>query len=251
MKTIWITGASSGLGEAVLNQLKGHHFQIVKLASRYQNLIETEPNVFECKLDLSDITSIHHVVGELKEANLIPDIVINNAGIGQFAESWEIADEDVERVFQVNIVGLIQFTNRVIPLMMANGHGHIVQIASQAGKVATAKASVYAATKHALIGYSNGLRLELKPYAIDVSVMNPGPIHTPFLKSADKSGTYGEKMGAHLLQPDEVAKRVVKTLSSKEREINLPNYMTVVAKMHQLAPGLVEKIGKRFFYKKE
>lgn len=50
MKTIWITGASSGLGEAVLNQLKGHHFQIVKLASRYQNLIETEPNVFECNL---------------------------------------------------------------------------------------------------------------------------------------------------------------------------------------------------------
>ncbi|MBG9785776.1 SDR family NAD(P)-dependent oxidoreductase [Shouchella lehensis] len=250
MKTIWITGASSGLGEAVVNELKKNHVQVVKLASRYQNLTETEPNVFECKLDLSDISSIHHAVTQLEEANLIPDTVINNAGIGQFAESWKIAEEDVQRVFQVNIVGLIQFTNRVIPLMIANGNGHIVQVASQAGKVATAKASVYAATKHALIGYSNGLRLELKSYGIDLSVINPGPIQTPFLQSADKSGTYGEKMSAHLLQPEEVAKRIVKTLNTKEREIDLPKYMTVIAKVYQLAPAIVEKLGKRFFYKK-
>lgn len=250
MKTIWVTGASSGVGEQICEQLKGRDVQVVKLARRYGTLQKIDKGTYTCAMDLTDVHSIHSSVSQLYDANLQPDVLINNAGIGRFASSWDLSDDDVQTMFQLNMIGVIQLTNRVVPHMKKNKSGHIIQLASLAGKVATAKASVYAGTKHALLGYSNGLRLELKPYHVSVSVINPGPIDTPFLQAADKTGSYSDNMGAHLLQADQVAERVIQTLETKKREVNLPRALGILGKLYQLAPHFIEGIGKPFFYKK-
>ena len=83
--------------------------------------------------------------------------------------------------------------------MMERKSGHLIFLGSQAGKVATPKASIYAASKHAIFGYANALRMEVAPFGIHVTTINPGPIDTPFLDLADETGNYRTSLGKHLL----------------------------------------------------
>ena len=85
--------------------------------------------------------------------------------------------------------------------MAERRQGHIINIASMAGKMATAKSTVYSATKFAVLGFSNALRLELKPLGVAVTTVNPGPIETNFFDKADPSGSYLEKVGQIVLEP--------------------------------------------------
>ena len=100
--------------------------------------------------------------------------------------------------------------------------GHIINIASQAGKIATPKSSVYSATKHAVLGYTNSLRMELSDFQIKVTAVNPGPIGTDFFTIADESGTYAKSVQRYILKPEYVAKKVVDAMLTSTREINLP-----------------------------
>lgn len=84
-------------------------------------------------------------------------------------------------MFDVNVLGLIACTQQVLPSMLATKGGHIINIASQAGKIATPKSSTYSATKHAVLGYSNSLRMEVAPQGVYITTVNPGPIETNFL----------------------------------------------------------------------
>ncbi|WP_156321172.1 SDR family NAD(P)-dependent oxidoreductase, partial [Bacillus sp. JCM 19041] len=140
---------------------------------------------------------------------------------GIFKHVWDIDQKETEQIMRVNVLGMIALTRTVIPIMKEKQSGHIIQIGSQAGKLATAKASVYAASKHAVIGYSNALRLELKPFNIAVSTVNPGPIATPFLKQADPSGSYEAVIKKWLLDPKKVAERVVRLIETPKREVNM------------------------------
>ena len=88
----------------------------------------------------------------------------------------------------------MQLTKLLLPSMMERRSGHLIFLGSQAGKVATPKASIYAASKHAIIGYTNALRMEVAPFGIHVTTINPGPIDTPFLDLADETGTYRTRL---------------------------------------------------------
>lgn len=121
-----------------------------------------------------------------------------------------------EEMFWVNVLGLVQITQILALKMREQGEGHIINIASQASKVATPKSAVYAATKFAVRGYSNGLRLELKPLGILVTTVNTGPLRTDFFTRADQSGTYLEKLDKWVLEPDKVALRIVDSMLTKK-----------------------------------
>ena len=153
-------------------------------------------------------------------------------------------------MLETNILVPMQLTARVVPAMIERKHGHLLYIGSQAGKVATPKTSVYAATKHALIGYTNAVRMEVAPYNIEVSVIHPGPIDTPFIELADVTGGYKQAMGSQLLSVDTVVKAVMETIQQPRREVNLPKITGLTSRLYALAPSLVETIGKPFFYKK-
>ncbi|MBO1912537.1 SDR family NAD(P)-dependent oxidoreductase, partial [Microvirga sp. 3-52] len=156
--------------------------------------------------------------------------------VGKFQYAHEVSNETIRKTMDINVVAPIELTKRLLPDMMARNSGHLIYLGSQAGKVATPKASVYAASKHALVGYANALRMEVAPFGIHVTTINPGPIDTPFLDLADDTGNYRASLSKHLLTVETVVDSVMQSIEKPVREVNLPWYMGVTSKLHALAP---------------
>ncbi len=246
-KNIFITGATSGIGRLLTEKCieKGY---IVYATGRHESSLVTlsrmGANVF--KGDLSKIEDIERICKQLPPI----DIAIINAGVGTFENAIDLLDEDINNMIDVNIKAPIYLTKRLAKEMLQQKSGQLIFIGSQAGKVATKKASVYAASKHAITGFANGLRMELASFNIQVTAIYPGPIDTPFLQKADSTNNYRKSMERFLLKPEKVVKEIMNTFHKPVREVNLPRIMSATSKLYAIAPSLVEKLGSGFFNKK-
>lgn len=257
-KTVVITGASGGLGEQIAILCAQNGANIVLLARSLERLTDIADHIrqsfgVEClalQLDLSCPEEIAPVFGEVFNRTGQVDVLVNNAGFGLFTHAEETELADIRRMFTVNAVGLIACTKEVLPHMRERKTGHIINIASQAGKLATPKSSVYAATKHAVIGFTDSLRMEAGIHGISVTAVNPGPIGTSFFDVADPGGSYLSNLGNHVLPKERVAEKVVAAMLTNRREVNLPVWMNTVGILHELFPRLVERLGRRAFFKK-
>ncbi len=246
-KNILITGATGGVGYETAMRLLREGYD-VQATGRNADVL-TELAAAGAAVYQTDLLEDGAADRLLKEIN-IPDVVIFSAGTGIFKLAKNTSDEETERMFALNVTSPIAITRRLLPEWQEREYGHFVYIGSQAGKVATPKAAVYAATKHALIGYTNALRMEVRASGIDVTVIHPGPIDTAFLDSADDTGTYRDSVGRHLLTPAEVAEAAVSAVRKPIREVNLPGVMSVTSKLYALAPQISEQLGKKLFFKK-
>lgn len=257
-KNIIITGASSGIGLAVAEQCAARGANLILLARRINKLEEIKKDleerfgvsVFVHQLDVSCTEEIEAVFAKIMAEVKRVDILVNNAGFGRFRYAHETTIDEVKDMFRVNVVGLIACTSMVLPLMKKQKSGHIINIASMAGKVATPKSSIYSATKHAVLGYSNSLRMELADDNVYVTTVNPGPIATNFFALADEDGTYVKNVGRYMLKPEDVAEKITNAMLTKTREINLPRWMNAGSILLALCPNLFERIGKKAFHKK-
>lgn len=248
-KTVLVTGATSGVGYATAMKLLSYTDQYTVYATgRAPDKLWELQNEGAIAIP-ADVTNTAEMEGLLEQTGPL-DTVIFSAGVGHFEAAHLMPDEAVRSMMDTNFIAPVELTKRVLPQMMEKQEGHLIYIGSQAGKVATPKASVYAATKFALIGYTNALRMEVAPYGIHVSVIHPGPIDTPFIDGADRTGNYRTSLGKHLLQVGSVADAVVQTIEKPVREINLPGIMGLTSKLYALTPGLVEKLGRKYFMKK-
>ncbi|MBB5326287.1 hypothetical protein HNQ34_003421 [Anoxybacillus tepidamans] len=256
-KHVVITGASGGLGERIAYEVakrKGIPVLLARNEEKLANIaahIEATYNV-SCRyeqLDVSDIAAVEAVFHKLLEEMDI-DVLVNNAGFGVFRYVEDIDLKETEEMFAVNVCGLIACTKMVYPHMMKRRSGHIINIASQAGKIATPKSSVYAATKHAVLGFTNSLRMEAAQYGVYVTSVNPGPIETNFFTVADASGDYVKNVKKWMLKADDVARSIVDVMMMPAREVNMPRWMNAGSKLYQLFPTLIETIGKTAFFKK-
>lgn len=246
-KVIFITGATSGIGRLMTELLveQGH---TVYATGRNVSAIKSleKLGAIAIQADLSLREDMNRVVSMLPPI----DVAILNAGLGYFSSAYELKDDEIDQMLDINVRAPIYLTKYLVPAMLARKKGHFIFIGSQAGKVATKKASVYAASKHAITGFVNGLRLELEDYGISVTGIYPGPIDTPFLQKADATNVYRNAIERFLLQPEKVAAEVVKAMEKKPREVNLPRIMSVTSKLYAVAPSFVEFVGKGFFNKK-
>ncbi|WP_438310581.1 SDR family NAD(P)-dependent oxidoreductase [Sporosarcina sp. FA9] len=246
-KSILITGATSGVGFALAKRLHAEGHEVWATGRSKDKLLELESiGICTVQADLTKQEDIKTLIETIK----IPDCVIFSAGVGTFRLAHEISDGSMNTMMNINVLAPIQLTKLLLPKMLERGSGQLVYLGSQAGKVATPKASVYAATKHAVLGYANALRMEVAPFNIRVTIVNPGPIDTPFLDLADDTGKYRESLGKYLLALDTVVDAVVRVIEKPVREVNLPWYLGVTSKLHAIAPTLVERMGRRFFLKK-
>ncbi len=247
-KTVLITGATSGVGYAITHKLLMEGYTIWATGRNQSVLAELERHgAIIIQADLSQTEELDRILLAIDT----PDIVIFSAGVGTFAYTYEATDEDIENTMDVNVLVPMQLTRRLLPRMMAKNNGQLIYIGSQAGKVATPKASVYAASKHALIGYTNALRLELKDFNIPVTTIHPGPIDTPFLDLADETGDYRTSVHRHLLPVETVVNAICQAIKKPVREVNLPWYMGITSKLYALMPSFIERVGHKFFFKKE
>lgn len=257
-KHIMITGASGGIGEQIAYEAASRG-AVPILVARNENKLEAvaerirreyEVTCYTYRLDIGDTRAVERVCKQIFQDVGYIDVLINNAGFGIFENVVEARMENVESMFQVNVIGLIACTKMILPHMLERNTGHIVNIASQAGKLATPKSSGYSATKHAVLGFTNSLRMELSKTNIFVTAVNPGPIKTNFFDIADTSGSYTKNVEKFMLDPKDVAKKVVNSLFTKRRELNLPGWMNLGSTLYLLAPSLVEKLAGNRFHQK-
>ena len=252
-----VTGASGGLGAQIALELAKRDVQLILVA---RNTAKLEQVASKCRLntskpvdiyscDLADDASVQDLLSTLDEKYKIT-MVINNAGLGYLKYAKDLSESEINQMLQLNLNTLIKITQHFVPKFIEDKSGEIVNIASQAGKSATVKSSVYSATKFGVLGYSNALRLELKPYGIHVMTVNPGPIATDFFDKAEPTGKYLEQLGAVVLDPAKVAGEVVKGIEREKREVNLPKTMNFASKLNVLFPKIGDKLLGSIFNKK-
>lgn len=248
-RVVVITGATGGLGQALVAAFLQAGSVVVALGRNQAKLEQlaaaSQYRLYYAKLDFNDEAAIHTTLARI-ERQLGPiAVLINNAGVGYFETALTLTAAQRTAMVQLNELSLMAFCQQVGRLMVPRGAGMIVNVASQAGKIATPKASVYAASKAAVIAYSNALRLELAPAHVGVLTVNPGPIATPFLNHADPSGQYAQAVARLALAPTTLAAAVVKAVATQQRELNRPLVMNAAAIGYQLAPHLADWLAQQ------
>jgi NAD(P)-dependent dehydrogenase (short-subunit alcohol dehydrogenase family) len=234
-KTVLITGASSGIGEETVKALLavGHTvYAGARRADRMKGLAEAGAHLLT--LDVTDDASMTAAVQTvLREAGRI-DVLINNAGYGSYGALEDVPPEEARRQFDVNLFGLARLTQLVLPAMRAQHSGRIVNVSSIAGKFGEAFGGWYHATKFAVEGLSDSLRMELHPFGIDVVIIQPGATHSEWSTIAHESllkysgnGPYRESANSHAkmmqlghqtsipAQPGVVARTIVQAVAAK------------------------------------
>ena len=176
---VLITGASSGMGKAfALRLLKEGHlvYGAARRVDQMQDIVAAGGRALP--LDLTDDHSIHAAVERIIGEQGRIDVLINNAGYAIYGSVEETDVRDARRQFEVNLFGLGRLTQLVVPHMRQAGRGRIINISSMGGKMYTPLGSWYHATKHAVEGWSDCLRIELAPFGIQVVIIEPGVIAT-------------------------------------------------------------------------
>ncbi|MCC5894911.1 MAG: SDR family oxidoreductase [Alkalibacterium sp.] len=257
-KLIWITGASSGIGEALAYQLASKGAILILSARSVDKLNEVKQKckekynarVIVYPLDVSDFKAIEKAVSHITDKLGHIDVLINNAGFGHTQAFTEYDFSKVENMFKVNVLGLMYMSQLVAKNMIPFKSGHILNVASIAGKIATPKSAVYSATKFAVIGFSNTLRLEMKDHDIKVTTVNPGPVDTAFFDEFDPSGAYLENVSSVVLSADYVAEQTIKAIGTSKREVNMPKVLDAAAKLYTLFPTISDYLVRTAFNKK-
>lgn len=257
-KVVIVTGASSGIGEATAREF-GSEGAIVVLAARRVDKLEALANeigamgagaqAFVVQADLSKLDDIQKLVTQTLERFRRIDVLVNNAGFGRL--DWlENLDpvKDIQAQIDVNVMGVIQTTRQVLPVMIGQRSGSIINMCSMAGLVGTPTYTIYAASKHAVHGFSEALRREVKPWGIDVSLVYPGGVITEFTQHAGiKRKTKATTPTFMLLTAEQVGKAVVKLARHPRRMWVIPWLWSVTVFMNRFLPGLVDRTTIRNF----
>jgi NAD(P)-dependent dehydrogenase (short-subunit alcohol dehydrogenase family) len=230
-----VTGASSGIGERTALRLQEAGFVVYAVARRVERLRTlADAGIHVFAMDVTDDDSMTSGVARIVEEQARIDVLVNNAGYGSYGAVEDVPIDEARRQFEVNVFGLARLTQLVTPHMRAIATEHlaqrprIVNISSIGGKFYEPLGAWYHATKFAVEGFSDSLRIELAPHGIDVIIVEPGPIRTEWneisrasLLEASSGGAYGEQAERvhHVMAradrrvsssgPDVVAKKIV------------------------------------------
>jgi NADP-dependent 3-hydroxy acid dehydrogenase YdfG len=216
-RTILITGATSGIGKAIAFRFARENYRLV-LTGRRKELLEKivlelqekfKAEVYPLSFDIRKRPEVEKSLDALPDNWKNIDILVNNAGLAAGLDPVNLAStDDWETMIDTNIKGLLYISRKVIPWMITQGHGHIFNIGSIAGKEVYPKGSVYSATKHAVDALSKGMRIDLLPYGIKVTQVSPGAVETEFSNVRFKGNLERAKMvyqGYEPLQGEDIA----------------------------------------------
>lgn len=173
-----VTGASSGIGQATALALSRSGYTVYAAQRTLDDKADDNENIVQIVLDVTDSSSIKSCVDIILKKEGRIDVLINNAGYGSYGSLEEVPLDEARQQFDVNIFGLAELTQAVLPHMRERHSGTIVMISSIAGKISFPFGSWYHASKHALEALSDSLRLEVKPFGISVIIIEPGGIKT-------------------------------------------------------------------------
>jgi short-subunit dehydrogenase len=180
-KIALVTGASSGIGKETAKKLLKDGLTVYVAARRIEKMKDLEElGATAIKMDITVEEDIQNVVSTIKENHSGVDILVNNAGYAIYGAVEDTSIEDARHQFDVNLFGLARLTQLVLPYMREQKSGKIINVSSMGGKIYTPLGAWYHASKHALEGWSDCLRLELEAFGVDVVIIEPGIIETEF-----------------------------------------------------------------------
>ena len=208
-KVIIITGASKGIGKAIAHDLKEHKLVLGArdTAALEEIAAELQKNGSEalvCPLDITKEESIQSMVDAALEAYGKIDVLINNAGVGDFKRVDEFSLDEFDHIYRVNMLGTFLCTKYAAPHMIAQKSGQIINIASVAGLNGFKTGTAYASSKFAMVGFTESVREDLKEYGIAVTALCPGAVLTEFGNRSVEEKSKAE----YLLMPEDVARSV-------------------------------------------
>jgi len=189
MTSVLITGCSSGIGKETALYLKEKEYLVFATARDEKDVKELKELGFEAfLLDVTKPKTIKKTLKKILEiTNGTLDVVFNNAGFGQPGAIEDITTDVLKEQFETNLFGLHEVTNQVLPIMKKQGYGKIIQHSSVLGLISLKFRGAYNASKYAVEGLTDTLRLELKESNIDVTLLNTGPVTSDFRKNAVKN----------------------------------------------------------------
>lgn len=229
-KIVWITGASSGIGESLAIELKKQGAKLILSSRKREKLydlkqkLKTNPiDTHILQIDLEDRQSLAEKAEEAWKIYGKIDYLFNCGGISQRATAVETSLETEEKIINTNYWGTVIISKTLLPKMIATGGGHLIILSSLVGKFGTANRSSYSASKHALHGYFDSLRSEVFNKGIDISIICPGYINTAISKNAVKGdGSAYNKMDenqANGISAEECASQILTAVKSKKEEV--------------------------------
>jgi NAD(P)-dependent dehydrogenase (short-subunit alcohol dehydrogenase family) len=234
-KVALVTGASSGIGEATALKLREAGYTVYGAARRVQRMQHlTKQGIQLLAMDVTDDTSMRDGVEKIIADNGRIDVLVNNAGYGSYGAVEDVPLQEAREQFEVNVFGAARLTQLVLPHMRAQRSGTIVNITSMGGRMYTSLGGWYHATKFALEALSDCLRMELKPFGIDVVVIEPGGVKSEWggiaaqkVLAVSGTGPYAPQGNAvaeslsseasqrRMSSPDLIAKTIVKSVRAR------------------------------------
>ena len=259
-KVILVTGASSGIGLACANalQAKGHTVYGSSRDVKRLSSVSFKP----VEMDVTDDASVKAAVDKIIKAEGKIDVLVNNAGNGVTGPAYAMPVESAKKQFEVNFFGVVRVSSAVIPKMIEAGQGMVINMSSLAGLFGLPYQSMYSASKYAIEGYSQSLRMELRNTGVKVVLINPGDFKTDFTQNRERvpfpikneklekefntavaSIEKDESVGAN---PDAIGKKlcqIVELSNPKPRYLVGAFGQTIAATLKTILPnGLFEKL---------
>ncbi|OYX27908.1 MAG: NAD(P)-dependent oxidoreductase [Flavobacteriales bacterium 32-35-8] len=232
-KTALITGATSGIGKATAYEFAKHNINLVLCGRRQERLIDVKKDlekltkVHILNFDVSNKTETFNAIESLPEDFKTIDILINNAGNAHGLDPIQTGNiDDWDAMMDINVKGLLYVSKAVMPQMIDRKSGHIINIGSSAGKEVYPKGNVYCGSKHAVLAITEGMRIDLNPFGIKVSAVNPGAVETEFSKVRFKGDKLADDVykGFDALQAEDIAE-IIYFVISRPKHVNIADLL--------------------------
>jgi len=231
-KHVWITGASSGLGEYTA-RLLAQQGCIVSISARRRQQLEAiardQPNIFVYPADVTDPETLKKIVAQMEAEHGPLDLAIFCSGAWFPGSMGDVKVGDFARTFDVNVLGVTNALQAVLPQMVERGSGQVSWISSASGYIGLPKSTAYSASKAALISVAESLYVELKRKNITVSVINPGFVRTALTDNNKFSMPF-------LMEPQDAAAKIVAGLKKRKFEIAFPWQLVFILKTLRILP---------------
>jgi NAD(P)-dependent dehydrogenase (short-subunit alcohol dehydrogenase family) len=234
-----VTGASSGFGELAARRFARAGSTVVVAARRLDRLEALVADIraaggaaSAAACDVGDVASLDALAARVRELHGGLDVLVNNAGIPGGGRFDGLTADQIEQVIRVNVLGVLQGTRAFLPMLLDRGRGHVVNVASLAGRFATPGHSVYTASKHAVVAFSEALAYELAPRGIRVTSVNPGFASTEGFPQTGLPGFL-------VMHPDRVARAIVDAVREDAGpEVAVPRSVAPLEAFRILTPPL-------------
>lgn len=250
-KVIWITGASSGIGEELSKQLAKQKAKLILSARRIpelervqQECLQYTTDVAILQVDLLDNAALPAIAEKAIALFGRIDLLINNGGISQRSSVLETTPDVEQRIMQTNYFSAITLTKAVLPQMEKNGFGNIILMSSITGKIGVPNRSTYCASKHAIIGYFDSLRAELKMRnsPVNINIIMPGYIQTNISIHAvtgdGREQGLMDKGQANGMSVEVCAKKIITAIRKNKKEVLIGRKEILMAYFRRFIPSL-------------